>query len=245
MTWGNFGIVHIISLLIVALMNALVYFILKNKSNKVKIIVLFILSLSGIYAIIFNLVRWKSPLEYLPFHLCSLTAIVLPIAVLTRNKVLNNLLLLWSLGALMALVMNNAQANYEIFSATFFIYYFPHAFEFGIPILMILLKLTNKDYKCIASTVAITLVAYTIIHFINIAINNYCYINNVVDPSGNIIVVNYMYSLMPPIPILEIFWNIIPHSYWYLLLVFPVIVIYLVVLYIPEFAKTYKTKKAL
>lgn len=161
MTWGNFGAVHIVTLLLAAAMNVGLYFLLRNKSDKAKVSVLFILSLSGICAIIFNLVRWGSPLEYLPFHLCSLTAIVLPIAVLTKSRVLNNLLLLWSLGALAALVMNNAQANYEIFSDTFFFYYFPHTFEFGIPILMLTLNLTEKDHKCILSTLSITLAAYT------------------------------------------------------------------------------------
>lgn len=240
MTWGNFGIVHIISLIIAAAMNIGLYFALKNRSERTKITVLFILSLSGICAIIFNLVRWGSPLEYLPFHLCSLTAMVLPIAVLTKSKVLNNLLLLWSLGALAALVLNNAQANFEIFSDTFFFYYFPHTFEFGIPILMFALKLTKKDHKNIISTVAITLAAYTAIHFINVALNSYCQSNNILDPSGELIFVNYMYSVTPSIPILETFWSIIPHSYWYMLAALPIIVIYLAAIYSPDFIKKAK-----
>lgn len=52
---------------------------------------------------------WGSPYEYLPLHLCSLTALVLPVAVFTT---LGNLLLLWLLGAVMALVVNTAQANF-------------------------------------------------------------------------------------------------------------------------------------
>lgn len=237
MTWGNFGIVHILSLLLAAAMNVGLYFLLKNRSDKTKIAVLFVLSLSGICAIVFNLVRWGSPLEYLPFHLCSLTAIVLPVAVLTRSKVLNNLLLLWSLGALAALVMNNAQANYEIFSDTFLFYYFPHTFEFGIPILMLALHLTKKDCKCMLSTVLITLAAYTAIHFINLAINAYCQKGNVLDPSGNPVFVNYMYSITPPIPILKLFWNLIPHPYWYMLAALPIVAIYLGFLYLPELIK--------
>ena len=243
MLCGSFGIVHIISLVLVALINICLYFILKNKSDIIKKTVLFILSLSGLAAIVFNLIAWGSPLEYLPFHLCSLTALVLPFAVLTKNNVLSNLLLLWSLGALAALVMNQAQANFEILSATFFFYYFPHAFEFGIPILLFALKLTKKDIKYIGSTLGITIAAYTAIHFINLAVNAYCLDANLLDKAGEIIQVNYMYSITPSIPVLQAFWNIIPAPYWYLLLATPIILIYLAIVYTPEFIKALRKRK--
>ena len=147
MIWGFFSITHIISLVLAAGIIVGLYWILKNKNIKTQTCVLGILSFSGIVAIIYNLVVWNSPFEYLPFHLCSLNAMVLPIAVFTRNKHLNNLLLLWSLGAILALVVNSAQANYEIFSWTFVIYYFPHVLEFGIPILMFKLNLAKKDVR--------------------------------------------------------------------------------------------------
>ena len=50
--------------------------------RKIQTVVLGILSFSGIAAIIFNLVTWGSPYEYLPLHLCSLTAMVLPVVVI-------------------------------------------------------------------------------------------------------------------------------------------------------------------
>ena len=108
MKWGSFGVVHFASLAIAALLVVGLYFALKKASLKVKTIVLGVLSFSGIAAIIYNLVTWNSPLEYLPLHLCSLNAMVLPIAVFTRSKTLSNLLLVWSLGALAALVVNSA-----------------------------------------------------------------------------------------------------------------------------------------
>ena len=122
MTWGTFGAVHILSLLASAAIIAILYALLKNKPQKTQIAVLGVLSFAGIAAIIFNLFAWNSPLEYLPLHLCSLAAMVLPFAVFTRSRTLNNLLLLWGLGALMALVINHAQAHFEVFSWTFFFY---------------------------------------------------------------------------------------------------------------------------
>ena len=244
MLWGSFGAVHIISLLISAGIIVGLYFALRKASDKVQTIVLGILSFSGISAIIFNLLMWNSPLEYLPLHLCSLNALVLPFAVFTKNKVLNNLLLLWALGAVLALVINTAQANYEIFSWTFFFYYFPHTLEVGVPICMFLLKRTEKDLKCILWTVLITFGALVAIHFVNLGINQYCIDNNIVDWAGNVVQVNYMYTIKPENPVLQIFYNLIPHKFWYMMLCIPVVLVYLTPIYLPEIIKAVKAFKA-
>ena len=90
------------------------------------------------------------------------------------------------------------------------------------------LKLVKRDVKCIGSTVGITLVSYTAIHFINVALNNYCIANEIMNKSGEIIQVNYMYSIRPENPLLQLFYNMIPHSYWYMYCA----VVVLVVLYL-------------
>lgn len=76
MLWGFFTITHIASLILGVAIIIGLYFVLRNRSDKTKLIVLGILSFSGISAIVFNLVAWNSPLEYLPLHLCSLNALV-------------------------------------------------------------------------------------------------------------------------------------------------------------------------
>ena len=243
MLWGSYGVVHIASLLISAAIIVGLYFVLRKCSERVKTIVLFILSFSGISAIIFNLVTWGSPIEYLPFHMCSISAMLLPFAVITRNKVINNLLLLWCLGALIALVLNQAQANYEIFSWTFFFYYFPHTLEVGIPILMFALGLVKKDVKYIGSTLGLTLYLYTTVHLLNVLLNNYAAANNIVDWAGNVVKLNYMYSIDPTNPVLQIMYNLIPHPYWYMLVATPFILLYLTLVYLPEIIRAVKNKK--
>ena len=104
---------------------------------------MFIFSLTGIAAITFNLLKWNSPLEYLPLHMCSINAMLLPFAVLTKNKTLCNLLVVWCLGALVALVLNQSVMETTILSDVFIFYYFPHIFEFIIPIFTGILELTN------------------------------------------------------------------------------------------------------
>ena len=243
MKWGSYGPIHLLSLAFAAAAVIGLYFILKNRSMMVKTIVLGILSFSGIAAIIFNLVEWNSPLEYLPLHLCSINALLLPIVVFTRNKQLGNLLLVWCLGALAALVVNQAQADFVVFSATFNFYFFPHVLEFGIPILLFKLKLVELDYKCIGSTLLLTILIYTGIHLCNVGLNAYCEANQILNSAGEVIKVNYMYSLVPENPLLALFYQWVPYEYWYLYLIFPIVLVYLVIVYSGQILRAIKAKK--
>ncbi len=244
MKWGTFGPVHIASLLLAAAAVTGLYFVLKRTSQKIQTAVLGVLSFSGIAAVVYNLLAWDSPWEYLPLHLCSLNALVLPVAVFTRSKRLGNLLLLWSLGALMAVVMNHAQANFEIGSWTFFFYFVPHVLEFAIPVLLIKLGLVEKDPKCILSTLLITIGALTAIHLINLGLNAYFAAEKITNCAGRLLQVNYMYTLRPENPVLGFFRRAIPYRYWYLYGLLPVIAVYLVAVYAPQLIKGIHLKKA-
>lgn len=230
MKWGFFTPAHILTLVLAAVMVTGLYYGLKNKSQKVQTAVLFPLSLSGVAAIIYNLLRWGSPLEYLPLHLCSVNAILLPIVVLTRNKQLGNLLLVWCLGALVALVANFEMVEAELFSESFNFYFFPHVFEFGIPILLFKLGLVKKDAECISSNLTITMFLYTFVHLCNLGINRYC------ASVGSSIRVNYMFSLEATNPLTELFYQVIPFEYWHMYMVLPILGVYLMILYAPELA---------
>lgn len=245
MTWGLFTTTHIISLLISAALIIGVYFLLKVLPERARIISLFVLSLFGICAIIFNLVNWGSPLEYLPLHMCSITAMMLPIVVLTKNKVMGNLLLVWCLGALIALVVHNIP-DCEILSSTFIFYYFPHTFEFGVVVYLFKFKYIKAEPKYIPSTVGITLGIYTLVHIVNVLLNNYFAANGILNSAGEIMQVNYMFSVAPiGNPVLEIFYSIIPHSYWYMYLAVVVLVVYLACLFLPKYIiGKIKAKKA-
>ena len=237
MVWGTFSIAHIISLVIAVLLNVITFLILKNKREKVKIIVLLSLSSFGILAIIFNLVAWNSPLEYLPFHMCNINALLIPIALITKNKKIANLLLLWSIGALIALIVNHQAQNFKLFSLTFFQYYLSHTFEFGIPILIFALKIIPLDNKTIPSTLLISLVILIVIHFINLFLNEYIQRNDIRDYKGDLIIVNYMFTIKPDNPALQFFYNLIPVPLLYLLPIFPIFTIYLFLIYLPSFIK--------
>ncbi|MGN0998503.1 MAG: hypothetical protein ACI4PO_03005 [Faecousia sp.] len=234
MKWGSFGPVHIATLILGAAMMMGLYSLLKNRSKRVQTIVLGVLSLYCVAAVTFDFLRWGSPLEYLPLHLCSFNALLLPIAIFSRNKVLCNMLLLWSLGAGAALLINTAQAEYVLLSDVFCFYFFSHVLEFGIPVLLFKLGLAEKDSKCILSTMLISIGIYTAVHFLNVSINAYCAANQILNSAGEVIRVNYMYSLWSDNALLDIFYRIIPLPYWYMYLIFPIIAVYLGAVYAPQ-----------
>lgn len=234
MKWGSFGTVHFATLILAAALLALIGLLLKNKPLKVQLTVLGILSMFGNAATVYNLLVWGEPLDYLPLHLCALNGLLLPVAVFTRNKKLCNLLLLWSLGAVVALFANSTMAQSKIFSWPFFFYYFAHVTEFGVPLLLFRLGLVEKDHRCIGSTLGMTVGAYTAVYGINKLINALCAFYQVTRADGSIIQVNYMYSMGPIDPLSGALWKILPLEYWYMLLAVPIIAAYLVVLYAPQ-----------
>ena len=115
MKWGFMTPQHIATLVLAAVILMGLYRFLKDRNEKTQTLVLFLWSCTGIAAIIYNLLRWGQPLAYLPLHLCSINALILPGAVLTRNKTACNLLLVWCLGALIALVANFEMAEANLF----------------------------------------------------------------------------------------------------------------------------------
>lgn len=243
MQWGFFSVTHIITLLLVPVLALVMHYSLKRVSVKTQTVILGCLSFLGIASVIYNLVAWGVPLENLPLHLCSFNAVVLPIVVFTKNKRLGNVLLLWCLGALAALVLNTEMAETKLLSWPFFFYYFPHVVEFIIPILLVSLGHIKKDPKCILSTVVITMGLYTVVHFINLGLNAYFTANNVLNASGEVILANYMYSIEPNNPLSALFVKILPGYYWHMYLAVPILVVYLLIVYAPEIIKHFKKKK--
>ena len=243
MTWGSYGIVHFASLAAAAIMLVGLYFLLKRFSQRVQLAVLGVLSFAGVGAIIYNLVNWGAPLEYLPLHLCSINAILLPIVVFTRSKVFGNLLLVWCLGALAALVMNQQMTEAVLFDWPFNFFYFPHVLEFGIPLILFKLGLIKKDYRCIGSTLVLTMVIYTLIHFANVLINSYCMANGISYNGTDIVQVNYMFSITPTNPLLVLFYQVIPCEYWYMYMVVPIVAVYLLIVYAPQIIGDLRKRK--
>jgi hypothetical protein len=103
----------------------------------------------------------------------------------------------------------------------------PHVLECAVTIYLFAFKYVRLSVKYVPSTLGITAGIYTLVHICNLLINNYCINNNIVDYAGNIIKVNYMYSIQPTVPLMELMWTIIPYEYWYMYIGIVIISIYL------------------
>lgn len=223
--WGSFSAFHIVTIALSLATPVILYYILRSRTQKTQRICLFVLSLSGMAAICYNLLMWGSPLEYLPLHLCSINAIIMPIAIVTANKLLANLLPLFSLGALAAIILNTGQADYVVMSWVFAFYYIPHTLEFAIPFVLLKLGIFKSDTHYILPSVGLTFGIYTFVHFVNVFINSL----GISNGTGSTISVNYMYSISPQgIPLISQIWNICPHEYFYMLFLVPIVALFYV-----------------
>ena len=228
MLWGTFTVPHIVSLVCGVGLTVGLHFLLRRLSERRKTAVLFVLSFAGIAAVVFNLVTWGSPLEYLPLHMCSIHAMILPVTVATRHRVLGMFSLFCCLGAILALVVNTGQAHFEILSPTFFFYYLPHTLEVAVPILLFSTGLIHPDKRAILPTVLFTVFVYTAIHTANLGINAYAAAHGLVSGDGLPLQVNYMFSLShEENPLLKLFWRLIPRPYWYMYAAVPILAAYL------------------
>ncbi len=237
MPWGSFGNVHLITLALAVVINISIYFILRRKTRTVQILSLFTLSLFGVgYIVCGMLSGGANILKNLPLSFWSLSALLLPFAVLTRGKRTCNLLLIWSVGSILALVSNSAMADINVFSVEFIAYFMTHVLGAGIPILLFELNLVRRNTGTARSTIIFTVFVFTVVHVLNLVINS---LNGWSVADG----VNYMATLEPNSEILNFFYAIIPSSYWYMILVLPLMLVYIIYWYLPEILDERRRKK--
>ena len=248
--WGSFSTCHIVTLLISFLAVPLtLFFTLKNKTEKTQRIVLFLCSLWGPISVCYSFFVWGSQssyLEYLPLHMCDISALLIPVLILTKNRVLGNMLPLYSLGSLFALVFNTFQADYRIFSPVFACYYLAHTFELSIPLLLIKFGIVKTHPKYILPSVGVTFGIYTLAHFVNLAVNYYFWAYGVTNIYGEPLVrtIGYMFTTGPAgNPALQFFWNLLPYEYFYLLTAFPIIALAYALLNIKFIVRWAKDKR--
>ena len=218
MPWGTFTNIHIGTLVFALVFIVILFNVLVDKSRKTQILSLFIISLVVAGLVIYNTVTSDDIINNLPISLWSMSALLLPFAVLTRRKWCCNLLLLWPLESLLLLIFNQDMADIEVVSSEFLIYFFTHVLVFSIPLLLFWLKLVKREYKYLKRSLIFTALAYTGVHFFNIALGT-----------------NYLYSVSPESnEIFAFFRTIFPFTYWYMYLIIPVFVLYLSWWYLPE-----------
>lgn len=218
MLWGTFSNIHIGTLAFALIFIVILFNVLVDKSRKAQILTLFVISLVVAGLVIYNAVTSEDVINNLPLSLWSMSALLLPGAVLTRRKWCCNLLLLWPIESLLLLIFNYDMAGIEVVSSEFILYFFTHVLIFAIPLLLFWLKLVKREYKYMKRSLILTAIVYTGVHFFNVA-------------SGT----NYLYSVSPESnEIFAFFRMILPFPYWYMYLIIPAFILYLGWWYLPE-----------
>ncbi len=229
--WGSFSPTHIGTLILAVVYNVVLYFLLKNRSERTQTIVLFLYSLLGPITMIREIIVWapvQSILRYLPIHLCSVNAILTPILAITKNKFIGNLAMLFSVTSALAVLFNSIQAEYAIMSWEFLLYYTSHVMGCAIPFIMAKLRLIEAKPKYVGPCMLTVLIMYTVVYGINVLINTLAVQYSWYDNLGDLIWVNYMFSVSTQgNPALQFFWNICPYPYFYLLVgAAPIVALY-------------------
>lgn len=228
MTWGHFSKTHIATLVFGFAVILIMYFVLVRKSRRTQILTLFTLSLGCLGGVLYTMFNSGDTINNLPLEFWSLSAVLLPYAIITRQKWCCNLLLLWPIESLARLVFNDSRVDMIVLSKEFLIYFFTHVLILGIPLVMFWLRLVHRDYEYISRSLLITTVVYTAVHFLNVALGtNYLHSRG---PGGN--------------ALLSFFYTFVP-EFWYMFLMFPIFILYLGWWYLPEILDHRRKKKRL
>ena len=206
----------------------LITFLLKNKSQKTKdtFMVLF-----GVFNIIFfivykiilsnddyDFVIWNE----LPLHLCNINMFLFIIAVVTKNKYISTFsAYIAPLGAFMAMLFPDPNfTNNSIFLPRNIGFYGTHGIIFIMGILLFTLGYVKPNFK----NIWLLLPAAAVISF-------GAFIINIIFKAATGVETNYFYTMSTDgIVLLELFWNLIPVKYLYLLPALLILVIYVIVI---------------
>ncbi|WKY44003.1 YwaF family protein [Eubacteriaceae bacterium ES2] len=156
--------------------------------------------------------------ETLPFQLCGLGMIFIPLALMTKKEILYAFCFVATpLAALLAIVF--PPTPYDVtpfYNPSYFTFYLDHAFCIINGISLVTLGLYSPRMGTIfKTTFFVTFLAF-IAHLINLGAS-------LIGLEG----VNYFYTLDPEgSGLLELFWSFIPMPYVYLLLYIPVLLTY-------------------
>lgn len=227
-----YNLFHICMIFLPIIVFVLVYFPLKNKSDKTKTIALYILSSISIvlfvaYKIDMSLhyrgFRW---VENLPLQLCNINILLIPIALATKSKTLSSFLFyVGVLGALVGVLMFDVYfIGRRAFSFPVIIYFFYHSILIVFPILMVAFKKYIPKFNDIWKSLGILSALLFLTHLVNLSLNSIFMIETV----------NYFYTLgMPGNPIMDLLWSIIPVPALFYLPLFPAILLVQMLLYLP------------
>ena len=155
----------------------------------------------------------------LPLHLCNINMFLIPIALLIKKRgLLSFCFFVAPLGALMAMLSPEpAFTGFSLFVPRIAGFYVTHAIVLMAGILLVSMGFYRPSFKDLPLTLLTVVLLVTAIHGLN------ALFRATVCPNAN-----YFFTMETSgVSILDMFWNIIPHPYWYLYLALLILLPYL------------------
>jgi uncharacterized membrane protein YwaF len=227
--------------------------IFKNKSEKTRRLVVLICCAYNLLLFIIYKIVLATNVDYLfergytftlltelPFQLCNISIILVPIAILLKQeKLLSYGFYLAVLGAMMATIFPEPEfSNISILKFPIFGYYFTHFNIVINGILIVTLGLFKPRFKVIPFMNIILGCLAVGAFLINILFNT-CFIDTTVQPAAN-----YFFTWHPAgISILELFYSWIPVKFLYLIPAIAILNIYCTVVTLPFYLYNKKHPK--
>ena len=234
---------------IVILLTIGLFLILKNRSDKVKIVTLSSISIFNIVFFFIYKIWLSNDKEFLeinnleffnwwaelPLQLCNISMFMLPIGLLLKNNFLKSYVFFISpLAAFMALCFPEpAFTNSSIFLLRNIGFYTTHAIIIILGINVAALKLYKPTYKGAVMPIITALVLATVMFGVNTILRN------TVCPEAN-----YFFTYQTEIPLLSTFYSILPVPLLYEVFAVFIIVPYcMLIVFLINFCSKLKTKK--
>lgn len=233
---------HLLMLLVAPIIFCAVYFPLRNKSEKTKKITLLIIAICN--ALLYLSYKLTMAFTYdtfiilneLPLHLCNLNLILIPIALLTNNKLLMSYFYYVGMLAAFCGVMffDSYFLGRDAFSFVVLAYFIYHSTLIVFPIWFITLKMFTPSLNYIWKSLLLLLGIATIMLGVNLLLIK----------TGWCVEANYFYTMgMPDNPVLGMLMKLIPVPLLYYLPVVPVLYGFGVLITLPQILKNRKIKK--
>jgi len=219
MVMEQFSLIHIFSFTVLpAGLFCILFFSLRSKSEKFKryaliAIALFNIVLYFVYKAYqaFFYEGYDFVLVYnLPLHFCNLNLFLLPLAIFTRSKTLMAYQVYFgTLLSLLALfAIDPAFRGAPFFEFSCMVYYYYHSMLAVMPFTFLAFKMFTPSFKEVWKPTVLLVSLTLLMHIINI----------IFRVTGLAIDANYFYTFgLRGDPFTEIFWNIVPYAFFFLL----------------------------
>jgi uncharacterized membrane protein YwaF len=233
-----FSIQHLLNVLYIPAIVVAFYYIFRNKSEKTKTWALLGLSIFNIIIFTINkfvLFRVFDDLEVLnelPLHLCNMNLILIPVALLTKNKLLMGYTYYVATIAAMAAILffDSRYVGVNVMTYSIFVYFFYHAVLVATPILLVMFGLYTPEKSQIINVIILLLCMATVMHGFNLFMRS----------TGLCTISNYFYTMgMEGNPVLELLMKLVPIPLVYYFPMIPALNGYAYLITIPFLNKNY------